>query len=194
MRTPLSIDDYMSSRYIVRPMHLFDMCLVNDGGVCVILRRRDMAADGPHTPVLIAGWGAAEIHNRKFHYMVEERLRVQMEEAGKQARDMAQIDIDDVDHFQGYDASTIHLVNQVEGYGFAKPGEGLELFSGNGHLPINTAGGLLSEAYMHAWNHIVEATVQLRHEAAQRQVEGIQTSWFSMATTQSVEPIIFVRG
>jgi acetyl-CoA acetyltransferase len=44
MRAPMSIDDYMASRYIVRPLHLFDMCLVNDGAICLIVRRTDLCA------------------------------------------------------------------------------------------------------------------------------------------------------
>ena len=28
---------------IVRPLHLFDICMVNDGAVCLIVRRADMA-------------------------------------------------------------------------------------------------------------------------------------------------------
>ena len=33
MQKPITVADYMASRYIVRPLHLFDMCLVNDGAV-----------------------------------------------------------------------------------------------------------------------------------------------------------------
>ena len=55
MRTPITIDDYMASRYVCRPLHLFDYCIINDGGACLILRRADMANDLPHHPVLIDG-------------------------------------------------------------------------------------------------------------------------------------------
>src|SRR5581483_3600309 len=102
MRTPLSIEDYLGSRYIVSPLHLFDMCLVNDGGLCIILRRRDMAEALRHTPVLVAGWGHAEIHRRKLHHLVRERLRPQFAEAGEQAFAMAGLGRDDMQHFQGY--------------------------------------------------------------------------------------------
>ena len=43
MKKPLTLDDYMASRYIVRPLHLFDICIVNDGAVCLIVRRADLA-------------------------------------------------------------------------------------------------------------------------------------------------------
>jgi len=199
MRQPMTIENYLASRYIVRPLHLFDICLVNDGGVCIILRRADMAGDLPHVPVHVAGWGDAFVTSQKMHYMVRERLRPQLLDAGRQALDMASLDLSEIDHFQGYDASSIHLINQLEGYGFVEPGEGLDFckegrMSLGSELPVNTSGGLLSEAYMHGWNHVVEAVRQLRHEAGERQVDGIATSMFSLATTDSAHPLILTRG
>jgi len=199
MRAPLSIEDYLESRYIVRPLHLFDMCLVNDGAVCLIIRRTDQTNDLRHSPVLVSGWGNAAVHKAKMYYMVKERLRPQLQEAGRQALNMAGLTISDIDHFQGYDASSIHLINQLEGYGFVEPGEGLD-FCKEGHmaiggsLPVNTSGGMLSEAYLQGWNLMAEAVRQLRHEAGSRQVNGIQTAMFSFATTDSAHPIIFKRG
>jgi acetyl-CoA acetyltransferase len=195
MQTPLSIDDYLNSRYIVRPLHLFDICLVNDGAVCLIVRRADKARDLPHKPVLIAGWGESIVKRNKMHAMVRERLRPQMQESGKQALQMADRQLSDITHFEGYDTSTIHLLCQLEGYGFREPGAGLEHFNdASNKLHVNTAGGMLSEAYMHGWNHAAEITRQLRHEAGARQVPDVETSMFSLAQTDQAHPIIFTRG
>lgn len=198
MRLPMTVEDYLASRYIVRPMRLFDLCLVNDGAVCVIVTGRDRARDLVHHPVLVAGWGNAYVHDSKMHEMVKERLRPQLADAGAQALGMAGLSAADVDHFEGYDASTIHLVNQLEGYGFAEPGEGLEFWKAGqatfgGSLPTNTGGGMLSESYLQGWNLIAEIVRQLRHEAGDRQVEGAEVSLFSFATTESAHPIVFVR-
>lgn len=199
MRTPLSIQDYLQSRYIVRPMHLLDLCLVNDGAVCLIARRADLAHDMIHTPVLVAGWAEAKVTVRKMHTMVRERLRPQLQSAFEAACSMANIGASEIQHFEGYDASTIHLINQIEGYGFSQPGAGLEYCkAGNmalgGSLPVNTSGGQLSEALMNGWNQIVEITRQLRHEAGIRQIDGVQTSMFSLAQTDAAHPLIFKRG
>lgn len=199
MQAPMTLEDYLAARYIVRPLRLFDMCLVNDGAVCLIVRRADQAHDLPHAPVLVAGWGESRVPNNKLHYLVRERLRPQLREAGRQALDMAGLALADIGHFEAYDAASIHLVNQVEGYGFVEPGAGVDAFrSGelapDGRLPVNTAGGMISGSYMHGWNLVAEVVRQLRHEAGERQVAGLQASMFSLAQTDQAHPIIFTRG
>jgi acetyl-CoA acetyltransferase len=199
MQKPLSLDDYMTSRYIVRPMHLFDMCLVNDGAVCLIVRRSDMAKDMAHKPVLVAGWGEAVNKHRKLECMVRDRLKPLMDEAGAEAFAMAGFGPDQVQYFEGYDASTIHLINQVEGYGFAKVGEGLEFCKAGqmtvgGRLPTNLGGGNLSGSYMHGWSQVAELVRQLRHEAGDRQVPGVEVAMSSLCQTDQSHPILYVRG
>lgn len=199
MHKPITIDDYLASRYVVRPLHLYDLCLVNDGGVCLILRRADMSGDLPHTPVLLGGWGEATVRGRKMDTLVRERLRPQFQEAGNQALEMAGLSLSDIQHFECYDASSSHLINHLEGHGFTAPGEGIEFCKSGemavgGSLPVNTAGGMLSGSYMHGWNHVAEITRQLRHEAGPRQIEGVEISMFSLAQTDQVHPLIFMRG
>ena len=199
MQRPMSLDDYLASRYVVRPLHLFDICLVNDGAVCLIVSTADRAKDLPHTPVEVAGWGESRIQNSKLHTMVRERLRPQFQDAGKQALDMAGVALSDVQHFEGYDASTIHLINHLEGHGFVEPGEGLEFCKDGqmeigGRLPTNTWGGNLSGSYMQGWAHVAEVVRQLRHEAGGRQIPDVQVSMSSLAQTDQVHPLVFTRG
>jgi acetyl-CoA acetyltransferase len=199
MQTPISLQQYLDSRYIVRPLHLFDLCVVNDGAVCLIVRRADQARDMAKPPVLVAGWGEAAVKSNKLHAMVRERLRPVMQEAGAQAFAMAGMRLSDIQHFEGYDASSIHLINQLEGFGFVPPGEGLAFCQAGqmavgGKLPVNTSGGNLSGSYMHGWSQIVEVVRQLRHEAGPRQIAGVQASMSALVQTDQAHPIIFARG
>ena len=199
MQKLLTLDDYMASRYIVRPLHLFDICLVNDGAVCLIVRRADLARNMAHTPVDVAGWGEAKIKHSKLDFMVRQQLRPQIEEAGKQAFAMAGLSRDDIGHFEGYDAGSMHLINQVEGYGFAPQGEGIAFCQAGemdltGRLPTNTEGGNLSCSYMHGWSQVAESVRQLRHEAGPSQVAGVQYALSSLAQTDQAHPIVYARG
>jgi acetyl-CoA acetyltransferase len=196
MTSKLTVADYIASRYIVRPMHLFDMCLVNDGAVCLIVSRTERARDQVEAPVLVAGWGESKVKHSKLHAMVRERLSIQMRNAGDQALAMAGIALADIGHFEGYDVSTMHLVNQLEGFGFAEPGHATafcktgEMTLG-GRIPTNMAGGNLSGAYMHGWSQSAEVVRQLMGQAGARQIAGLRYSMSSLVQTDQAHPIIY---
>ncbi|MBV1917166.1 MAG: thiolase family protein [Sphingomonadaceae bacterium] len=199
MQKPFTIDEYMASRYIVRPLHLFDICLVTDGAVCVIISEADRARDMAKVPVDVAGWGHSLITQDKMKVMIEDRLRPQLQDAGGQALRMAGLSIDDIGHFEGYDASSIHLVNQVEGFGFTEPGTGLDFcidgqMTLGGRIPTNMNGGNMSYSYMQGWGQVPEIVRQLRHEAGPRQIEGLQASMSALTQTDIVHPVVYTRG
>ncbi len=199
MKAPMSTEDYLASRYIVRPMHLFDMCLVNDGAVCLIVRRADLARDGARPPVHVAGWGEAKARGSKFDTLVRQRLAPQLQDAGAQALAMAGLDLAAIGHFEGYHPASIHLVNQIEGYGFVDPGDGLRAFregemAVGGRLPVNVGGGMMSGAYMHGWNLAAEAVRQLRGEAGAQQIADLEASMVSVAQTDQAHPVILARA
>lgn len=199
MQKPITMEDYLASRYVVKPLHLFDICLVNDGAVCLIVSKADLAKDLPHTPVHVAGWGESYISRDKMRTMIEDRLRPQMQEAGAQALSMAGLSLNDIGHFEGYDASSQHLINQVEGFGFTEPGTGLTFckdgqMTHGGRIPTNTGGGNMSHSYMQGWSQVAEVVHQLRHEAGPRQVQGVQASMSALTQTDASHPIVYTRG
>jgi acetyl-CoA acetyltransferase len=200
MREPITINDYLNSRYVVKPLHLLDMCLVSDAAICIILKRTE-DTEPAQAPVLVSGWGSADAEEGGdlFQHMVVEALRPQYQEAARQALDMAGLSIKNVQHFEGYDAASIHLINQIEGYGLVPEGEALGYWQDgymrrDGQLPVNTAGGMLSEAYTQGWNHVAEAVRQLRHRAGDRQAGDISVAMTSLSDVHGGYPQIFTRG
>src|SRR5580693_1469164 len=53
--TPLTLEEYHASRYIAEPFHLYDCCLVSNGGVAVIVTSLDRARALRQPPVRILG-------------------------------------------------------------------------------------------------------------------------------------------
>jgi len=81
---------------------------------------------------------------------------------------MAGMGPQDIDVAELYDVFSPMVLWQLEAYGFCKRGEaGPFVEEGridwpDGELPVNTHGGSISEAYIHGFNHILEAIRQIR--------------------------------
>ena len=201
MREPLTADEYLNSKYVCRPMHVYDYCLINDGAVTLILTSAERAADMPHTPVLLSGFGRSS--DDRGDTQIRNRMVGGVHDLLKGSSDdcyaMSGIGREDVDHFQTYDGYSVHLPTNLEGFGFCKQGEGFDFVQDGrieigGELPCNTSGGMLSESYMHGWNLQVEAVRQLRHEAGARQVEDVQTSMYCHHGHWGAYSIMYRRG
>ena len=179
MRDPITVADHQASRWIVEPLHLLDCCLITDGGVCIIVTRADMADRGRHRPVFLSGMGQAytleTLRKEDWWYVTHQR------DALANAFSMAGVRPSDIDVAQLYDNFTISVILWLEHAGFCAPGEGGSFVENGrirlgGELPVNTAGGNLSESYMEGWLHIVEGVRQLRGEADSRQVKGAEVA------------------
>ena len=60
MRTPITLEDYHNSRWIIEPFHLLDCCLVSNGAVAVIVTTAERARDLKKPPVYV--WGMGQCH------------------------------------------------------------------------------------------------------------------------------------
>jgi acetyl-CoA acetyltransferase len=175
MRKPMTMDDYLASRWIVDPFRMFDCCLETDGAVAVALVRTDRAKDLPHRPVLVQGaaWGGGiTVVNNGHTDLTDSPARP----IADRLYATAGLGPADIDFAELYDCFTYNVLSQIEGYGFAEPGGVPAMLAdgafarASGSLPLNTHGGLLSEGYIHGMNHVYEAVQQIRGEAGCRQV------------------------
>lgn len=173
LRTPLTMQDYLVSRWIARPMRLLDCAYPVNGAIAFIVARTEEASDSA-TPVYIHGMGQGHSGCRAFGSL-EPEFDNGAEQAGKTAYAMAGIGPADISSAQFYAPFSCAGLVAVENYGFCKRGEGAA-FVGDGHtrpggsLPINTGGGMLSGYYLQGATSLSEAVIQVRGEGRQRQV------------------------
>jgi acetyl-CoA acetyltransferase len=174
MRSPITMDDYLSSRWIVEPLCLFDCCLETDAAIAVVVTSAERARDLRHTPVLVSGaaWGGGHTLYSNHREDLTQSAAITM---SKRLFSMAGAGPSDIDVGCIYDAFTPLVLLQLEDYGFCAKGEGGRFYAEN-TLPVNPHGGHLSAGYVHGINHIAEAVEQLRHNAGPRQVPGAEVA------------------
>ena len=177
MRDPLDLATYLEAKYICDPLRIFDYCLVNDGGVALIMTTAERAKDAQQEAGRHFGY-----RPQRYEQGCDEPLAASdrflphqpcaggnrnLRHGGRRPGDIDVVGI--------YDSFSPHVVFALEGFGFFKPGEfakfpPAERMRPGGRLPVNTSGGHLSESYMQGWNHQVELVRQMRGEAGERQV------------------------
>jgi acetyl-CoA acetyltransferase len=176
MRSPMDLAVYSASHMIADPLRLLDCSPVSDGGGAVVLTTTERSGKGGKRPVGVAGAGFSMTH---LHLSAAPSLT--KHGAGlalDRALSFANRSRSDIDVALVYDCFSIAMLLNVEDLGFAARGKaGLAFrsgeFKGDGRLPINTHGGLLSHGYpgrAAGIGNLIEAVVQLRHEAGDRQI------------------------
>lgn len=181
MRKPMTIDDYYASRMLVDPLRLFDICLESDGATALLVSRADIA-EGLEQPVVkilsaVQGGGPRPGYGFDGYFAYEDHGNLYGKYVAEPLWGRAGVTPDEVDVASIYDCFTYSVLAQLEGLGFCQPGESSEFVKDGrirrgGDLPINTNGGMLSEAYVHGINGIAEIVSQLRGDAGERQVAG----------------------
>ena len=188
---PLTIDDYMESRYVVEPFRLFACCLETDGGGALVLTSTERAkASGRPVAMIRAaaqcGYSAGRAYIDTSATALAPRLWAQ-----------AGLAPSDIDVVQIYDHFAPFVIFALEDYGFVERGEGGPFVESGGAmwdggaLPVNTSGGHLSEAYLQGMNQLIESVRQTRGESTS-QVEDAQFSF--VETGAGTGAVILERG
>jgi acetyl-CoA acetyltransferase len=173
----LTVEDYEQARMIADPLCLFDCDVPVTGCVAVLLTSAERARDLRQPPVYLAG---VSLSTSPQSPMLSRALQAHLQ-AGRPtaSRLWAQSGLGpaEMSAAQLYDGFAPSAIYWLEAAGFCGPGEALDFIQDgrialDGQLPVNTAGGSLSEGRLHGMGHIAEAVVQLRRQAAARQVES----------------------
>lgn len=180
-KDPLSIEDVINSREIATPIHKYDCSIISDGGAAFIITTEAKAKElGIENPLAyLHGMGQGYSHQYLTSLENLDQIYNAVNRSGQKAFQTAGVGPSDVDVAFLYDCFTITVLLELEGLGFVGKGEGgpfaLEGRMDIGSdLPVNTHGGLLSQAHLGAMHHVIEATLQLRGAAGPRQVDGAE--------------------
>lgn len=175
----ITVEDVKSSRLIASPIRLFHCSPITDGAAALILSREPRKYTD--TPVYIKGMGLA--HDRLGVFEREDPTSIAASKrAAEKAYKMAGVEPKDVQVAEVHDAFTPVEIMVYEALGFARKGEGYKLVRDgvvtfDGSLPVNVSGGLKAKGHPIGATGVgmmVEMFLQLRGEAGERQVPGVE--------------------
>lgn len=182
---PLTMDAYLAGRPIATPLTLFDCCQESDGACALLVTTHERARNLKQSPVRIlgtahgndSGWGTGGFaaHNMPRASYGSGNGRA----VARQVYDRAGVNPKDIQVAQIYDHFTPFVLMALENYGFCEVGGAGDFVArgsirwNGGRLPINTAGGNLSEGYIHGLNLSVEGVRQIRRTSTS-QVAGAE--------------------
>jgi acetyl-CoA acetyltransferase len=111
MRKRITLDEYHNAKYICEPLRLYDYCMINDGGVALIVTSAERAKKPGKPPVYIEALGRRDLNRGATS--LESRLTdfylSAQQDCARQAYDMAGFGPDDIDLFQVYDSFSVHV-------------------------------------------------------------------------------------
>jgi acetyl-CoA acetyltransferase len=170
---PLTLEDHRKSRIVSGRLTVDDVTLspTIDGVCAVIVTSAERAKDLKQPPAYImaaaSGLGPEPSLMWEMRLFRSDPTISPAKFVAPRLFGMAGITPKDIDVAEFYDCATVNVLLQIEDYGFCEKGEGghfvengrLEL---GGELPITTHGGMLAEASMHGFGHVVEGVRQIR--------------------------------
>lgn len=180
--TPLTVDDVLTSPFVVEPLRLLEIVMPCAGAAAFIVTSEDRAGSHPHPGVRIAGAGEKVTHRAMSQApsLTSGPLKSAIERAYRQSG----LGPSDIDLLQLYDCYSIVIAITLEDAGICGVGESgawLEEhdLTWRGDAPLNTHGGQLSFGQADlagGMSHIIEAVHQLRRAAGPRQVADVETA------------------
>jgi acetyl-CoA acetyltransferase len=197
---PLTVEDVLSSRLVVDPLHLYEIVRPCSGGAAWVVTSPERAGGRSHRPAWLLG--AAERVSHSSITFAPDITTTPVADTAPRAFAMAGVGPDDVDLVSVYDCYTIMVLLTLEDAGFCEKGRGGPFVEDTdmtfaGELPVNTHGGQLSfgqPGIAGGASHIIEAVRQLRGEADGRQVRDCEVAFVNGNGGTMSEEVSLVLG
>ena len=177
---PVTAEEVMGSPMICDPIRALHAYPVSDGAVAMLLANEERAAEFTDRPVWIAGF--ANCMDRYFLGDKDLAVSAPLEKAAARAYRMAGVEgpAGAFDVVEVNDCYAHQLPMWIEGLGLCEKGRGGAWIEGGGMeaMHVNPSGGMLAgnPIMLGGLARTAEAVIQLRGEAAERQVEGARSA------------------
>jgi acetyl-CoA acetyltransferase len=198
MTKPMSRADYESSPYVIEPLRLFDCSVPTDTAVALLLARGDRAVELAQRPVWVLGFQGLHAGPNEFIFG-QPGLGIHQADvfdfvsrgADEPVYRRAGVGPSDVGTFHCYDGFSTQVLWTLERFGFCPAGEAADFVEEGrialgGELPVNTAGGHLSEGHSNGWGHTVELVRQLRGQAGPSQIADLRVGQWATTLGDSI--------
>jgi acetyl-CoA acetyltransferase len=175
-REPMTVADVLGSRMVEPPITAFMCSPIADGAAAVVVTSAERALGNPRAVRILSSRISMGSPPPRSQPTITRVARAAYADAG--------IEPADVDVAEVHDATAFSELLAYQELGFCEPGEGVALVESGattlgGKCPVNPSGGLESRGHPLAATgaaQILELTIQLRGEAAARQVPGARVA------------------
>lgn len=177
---PITMQDYLDSRFVAEPLRLFDCDMPVDVCGAVVVTTAERAKDLRHPPVYVSSvtTGTGPKPDMVFWHDYDEMA---FRWSAKNLWRNAGLGPEDMDFAMLYDGFAPIVLYGLQDYGFVSKGEAGDFLGAGEHraggaLPLNPHGGNNSEGRSWAIGHVCEATLQLQGRAGPRQLPDVHTT------------------
>lgn len=193
LRTPITMDDYLSARMIREPLGMLDFDYPIDCAEAVLLTTAEKAKDLKQKPVYVDSITFGQPEKGADRYENGNWAEVAPWIAMRKLWSKSDFTVADMDLFYPYDGFSPIAINFTEAAGFCGEGEAWNLFQDswlkgekrlklNGKTYMHTGGGSLSHGRAGGFNYYTEAVRQLRGDAGAHQIQGVKTALFGIGS------------
>jgi len=170
----LTVEDYLSARWVCKPMSLYDADMPIQTAVAYIITTAERARDLKTTPIYILNHVTQRATPRSSAETLTETEEY-TDSIAKKVLEGSGLASTEIDVFNPYDGFTLFTQYYLEGFQWhgVKRGEAHDFYNGDisveGPHPFSSSGGNAGNGRTRWWIY-TDAIQQLRGEAGQRQV------------------------